>query len=260
LLTEGQRKEIVKTITTSSPRSFGYDEDYWTTYILGALIKEQYNVFYKSKTSLYLFFKEAKFTYHKPDKQYKNRNQETIDNWLTHNKSKIQEALNDENTVVLVEDEMMLSTQTTTQKIWLPLGEFPKIDVSSKRQNRCIYGFLNIKTGHEHAFKTLRANSEESCGVLEKIGSLYKNQKILLIWDNASWHKSEKIKEFLQKTKHSFHLIQFPPYAPDLNPQEHVWKAGRSHVSHNEFIENIDQATNRFVKYLNDSFFEYKFL
>lgn len=260
LLTENQRQEIIKTLTTLSPKDFGFNEDYWKTCILARLIKEQYNVQYKSRTSLYLFFKEAKFTYHKPDKQYKNRNQETIDIWVANNAPVIQEALEDKNSVVLVADEMMLSTQTTTQKIWIPRGEYPKIDVSNKREVRCVYGVLNIKTTREHAFKTMRANSEESCNVLDKIGDIYKGKKITLIWDNAPWHKSVSVKKFLNETKHSFHLIQLPPYAPDLNPQEHVWKSGRTQVTHNHFIEDIDKATNQFIRFLNNSFFDYKFL
>ena len=260
LLTKNQRNEVIKILTTSSPRIFGYDSDYWAPYMLATIIKEQYNVQYKSKTSIHLFFKEAKFTYHKPDKQYKNRNQQVIVDWRKNNKSIIEEALNDEKNVVLVEDEMMLSTQTTTQAIWLPAGEYPKIDVSSKREIRCIYGFLNVKTGKEHAFKTLRANSEESCKVLEKIGNIYKDKKIFLIWDNASWHKSEEVKNFLRTTKHSFYLINFPPYAPELNPQEHVWKTGRSQVTHNNFIADIDKASNQFLHYLNNTIFDYKFL
>lgn len=260
LLTKNQRLEIIKILTSTTPKPFGFEYEHWTTSILGMIIKEQYGVQYKSKTSLYLIFKEAKFTYHKPDKQYKNRDQRTIDEWIKKNKSIINEALYDPNIVVLVEDEMMLSTQTTTQKIWLPQGEFPKIDISSKRQLRCIYGFLNIETGHQHAFKALGANSEESCLALEKIGNIYKNKKILLIWDNAPWHKSQQIKSFLHYTKHKFHLIQFPPYSPELNPQEHVWKTGRANVTHNTFIENIDKATDDFVDFLNNTFFEYKFI
>lgn len=177
LLTKGQRLEVIKVVTTLTPRSFGFEDDYWSTYILGILIQEQYGVHYKSKTPLYLIFKEAKFTYHKPDQQYKNRNPQAIDEWIVKNSPIINEAMNDINTVVLVEDEMMLSTQTTTQKIWLPQGEFPKIDVSSKRQVRCVYGFLNIRTGKEHAFKALGANSDESCKALGKIGNIYKNKK-----------------------------------------------------------------------------------
>jgi len=259
LLTEGQRKEIVNMLQNSSPRAFGYSEDYWEIYMLARLIKEQYNVHYKSKTSYYIFFKEAKFTYHKPDKQYKKRDQEAIDNWKKTYFPIIKNFFNEEKTVVLFEDEMMLSTQTTTQKIWLPRGEFPKIDVTSKREIRCVYGFLDLKTGHEHAFKALRANSEETCKILEKIGNVYKNYKIIIVWDNAPWHKSAQVKEFLSKTKHSFYLMQFPPYAPELNPQEHVWKAGRTNVSHNTFIDDIDKATDKFIGFLNDTIFDYKF-
>ena len=260
LLTKGQRQEIIRTITTTTPKIFGIDEDYWTTAILGALIKEQYGVQYKSRTPLSILFKNAQFTYHKPDKQYRSRNQQAIDQWAKKNTPIIKDALATPKTVVLVADEMMLSTQTTTQKIWLPKGDFPKIDVSSNRKIRCIYGALNIKSGREHAFKNRGANSEASCDFLNQLGNLYKGYKIVLIWDNASWHKSSAIKSFLTITKHNFHLINFPPYAPELNPQEHVWKHGRSHVTHNAFIDNIDKATDQFIQFLNNEHFDYKFL
>lgn len=260
LLTRGQRNEVVKTLKMATPRSFGIDEDYWNTAILGRLIKEQYGVHYKSRTSVTLLFKEARFTYHKPDKQYKARNQERIDQWLKEKAPMIREACNDPNTVVLVADEMMLTTKTTTQKIWLPKGEFPKIDVSSKRQLRCIYGALNVNTGRQHAFKAAGANSTETRSFLEYLGKAYKGYKILLIWDNAIYHKSGIIKDFLSTTKHNFYLINFPPYAPELNPQEHVWKFGRSRVTHNTFIDNIDKATDVFIGLLNETIFDYKFV
>ncbi len=137
----------------------------------------------------------------------------------------------------------------------------PVLDpTSSNRQLRCIYGFLNLSNGKEHAFKAIGANSDETCKVLNSIGNEYKNYKIVIIWDNAIWHKSSKIKSFLAETKHKFHLIQFPPCAPDLNPQEHVWKSGRSNVSRNRFIDNIDIATDEFVGFLNEQIFDYKFL
>ena len=142
---------------------------------------------------------------------------------------------------------MILSTQTTFQKIWLPEGSYPKIDIANIRKRRGVYGFLDVKTGNEYAFKTEKINSEETRKILDKIGEKYKDKKILLIWDGAPWHRSEIIKDFLNTTKYSFQLFRFPPYAPDLNPQEHVWKAGRSHVTHNRFIENIDKATDELV-------------
>ncbi|MCX5925193.1 MAG: IS630 family transposase [Candidatus Dependentiae bacterium] len=260
LLTKGQRLEIIKNITMLTPQAFGFDEVYWTTATLSFLIKEQYNVQYKSRTPITILFKEARFTYHKPDKQYRAKDQNAIDAWKEKYKPIINDAIENEKTVVLVADEMMLSTQTTTQKIWLKKGEFPKIDVSSKRTIRCIYGALNIKNGHEHAFKAKGANSKFSCEFLNQLGDLHKGYKIVLIWDNASWHKSEEVKQFLTKTKHDFYLINFPPYSPELNPQEHVWKEGRKHITHNTFIDNIDKATDAFIHFLNEKIFDYKFI
>lgn len=259
LLTRGQREQIAKALKESTPRAFGFEEDFWTTSILAIVIKEQYGVQYKSKTSLYILFKESKFSFHKPSGKYHKYNQEEVDAWKKSMAPVIDAARVEKDTVLLAADEMILSTQTTFQKIWLPKGEYPKIDISNKRARRCIYGFLNIKTGQQHAFKTEKINSETTCKILDEIGKLYPGKKIVLVWDGAPWHRSDMIKEFLAATKFSFKLFRFPPYAPDENPQEHVWKAGRSNVTHNEYIEDIDKASDKFVKFLNTTTFAYQF-
>lgn len=260
LLTKSQREELIAIIKTKKPSEFGYDSDFWITLLLGDFIEKRYGVKYKSRTSLYLIFKESHFSYHKPETKYKKKDEAREKEWIKENKNRIDALLQEENTVVFTADEMILSTQTTTQKIWLPKGEYPKIDVAVKRDRRIVYGFFNPKTGKVHAFKTKYANSENTCLVLEKLASLYPGKKIVIIWDNASWHRSQFIKDFLSKTSHNFFLIQFPPWAPELNPQEHVWKAGRSAISHNVFIKNIDDITDSFIDHLNSQLFNYKFL
>ena len=43
----------------------------------------------------------------------------------------------------------------------------------------------------------------------------------VVIWDNASFHKSPKLAEIL--TRAGIGLLFLPPYSPDLNPIEHFW-------------------------------------
>jgi transposase len=260
LLTRGQRTEIVRVLQKMTPRDFGYQTEHWTSTILGHLIKEQYNVAYKSKKRLYLLFREARFTYHKPGQIYRNRKQDQIDQWVLTYTPIIQKHLEEPNTVVLVGDEMVLSTQTTTQKVWIPVNTFPKIEVSNTRKNRSIYGFLNVQAGIEHAFKTAHQNSKITCFILNKLCALYPNKHIVLVWDNASWHRSKEVRAWLSTTSYHITLIAFPTYAPELNPQEHVWKEGRAAVSHNKFIENIDAASADFVAHLNKTSYQYNFL
>lgn len=262
LLTKSQIASVVRNLKITTPKNFGYKTEFWSTNILGKVIELHYNVKYHSKKKLYLIFEEAKFTYHKPGQQYRNRNQEQINQWVKDYTPIIKRHLEDSDTVVLTGDEMVLSTQTTSQKVWLPVNTFPKVDVSNVRASRSVYGFFNVKTGVEHAFKTEWQNSEVTCSVLEQVRTLYPGKKIVIVWDNAPWHRSAVVKQWLSSRTdaHQFHLIAFPPYAPELNPQEHVWKAGRAAVTHNTFIANIDTATSEFVAHLKQTLYQYDFL
>lgn len=259
LLTKQQRTQLVETIKTKQPSeidAYYQNYEYWTTGILAEYIKRTWGVAYKSKTSHYLLFKEAKFTYHKPGKVSERRNEREVEEWRSEAKRRLQEAWDDPRAVILAEDEMHLSTQTTVQKIWLPKGEYPNIEVSRKRDARSVYGFLNMKTGTEHAFKTKWQNMYITAGIIPEVRKLYPGKKILLVWDQAGWHKGCEAQNAI-KLDGNIETLYFPTAAPDENPQEHVWKSGRSHVTHNAFIQNIDAATDTFVTYLNTTVFPY---
>jgi len=262
LLTKKQRAEVIEVIKTKKPNALGSyyrHYDYWTTGVLGEYIKRTYDAEYKSKTSHYLLFKEARFTYHKPGRVSERRNEQEVEEWRVKAAKRIKQAWNDPETVILTEDEMHLSTQTTVQKIWLPQGEYPKIEIARKRDARSIYGFLNVKTGTEHAFKTKWQNMYITAGIIPEIRKLYPEKKILLIWDQAGWHRGAEAQNAIRQDG-GIETIYFPAAAPDENPQEHVWKSGRTQVTHNRFIQDIDAATNEFIHHLNTTKFPYSLL
>ena len=48
--------------------------------------------------------------------------------------------------------------------------------------------------------------------------------KLLIVWDGASIHRSQAIKDFLSAgAAKRIHLERLPGYAPDLNPDEGIW-------------------------------------
>lgn len=158
LLTKKQRVEIEAILQeTDAPKRL-YGVSFWTTGILAKHIFTTYGVSYKSRTSYYLIFKEAKFSYHKPGMVSVKRDEQAGAVWRKETEEKIKVAWNDPDTVILAEDEVILSTQTTVQKVWLPTNQFPKIESTTQRKNKSIYGFLNLKTGKEHAIAFERQN------------------------------------------------------------------------------------------------------
>ena len=69
-------------------------------------------------------------------------------------------------------------------------------------------------------------------------------RRIYLILDNAPWHKkavrlvqTEALSEY-QDIRDKMTLIFLPPYSPDLNPTEQVWRITRREVTHNTCFAN----------------------
>ena len=117
LLTRRQKDQIAKVLNLQSPSDYGFDSKLWTTAILGHLIEEQYGVKYKSKTSIYLIFKRAKFTFRKPEKQSERRNEKMISEWKKKYESIIKEECSRDDSVVLTGDEATLTSETRLQKV-----------------------------------------------------------------------------------------------------------------------------------------------
>jgi transposase len=82
---------------------------------------------------------------------------------------------------------------------------------------------------------------------------------ILLFWDRAPWHRGKPI-EKLKAENPRLQFIYFPAASPDLNPREHVWKATRKAVSHNNIEPRFAELTKRFEKHLASTTFNSTFL
>lgn len=75
-------------------------------------------------------------------------------------------------------------------------------------------------------------------------------KKLVLVVENSSTQKSLKIIEFLEESKDLVELLYDPPYSPDLNPVERVWKHIRYRVTHNIYFDTLEALKNTIVNYI----------
>lgn len=153
---------------------------------------------------------------------------------------------------------MNLNQETKTKNVWYQQGQEPIIEAKRKGESINFYGALNMKTGQCSAGKTDRQNSQTTIKFLKKLLKIYQNKKIFLIWDGAGWHKSKEIRQFLSETNRSktkLELFNFPPYTPEFNPQEHVWKALRQNITHNRLEKDFAVLIKDCLKFLNKNNF-----
>ena len=108
---------------------------------------------------------------------------------------------------------------------YAPKGKTPVLALFDTKgyQHVCIASSI-CATGD--LFFSIRDSSFKGEGIVTYRKELlaHTTQKILLIWDNASWHKSEETVAFLRsKEGKRLWVARTPPYSPERNPNEFVW-------------------------------------
>ena len=64
-------------------------------------------------------------------------------------------------------------------------------------------------------------------------------QRVVLIVDNAKYHHARLHKDWREENAGRFELAYLPPYSPDLNPIERVWKLVRRNRLHNCYFQSL---------------------
>ena len=156
-------------------------------------------------------------------------------------------------------DEASLYLQATLRVVWASRGHTPVVKLDPSRKSTHFYGALNLLTGQEIAMQSPIMNAEISALFLQKLLTAIPEVPIILLWDRAPWHRGSEITQLLEDNPR-LQIIRFPTAAPDLNPQEHVWKATRQAVSHNHASKNLNTLAQDFETYLTSTTFPCSFL
>lgn len=161
--------------------------------------------------------------------------------------------------MILAEDEASLYLQATVAQVWAPRRQPPVARTHPQRDKTSFYGTLDLVTGREIATESPNMNGAATVEHLTKVLDTYPGRSILLFLDRASWHKGLLVREFLAANPR-LEVMYFPVAAPDLNPQEHVWKATRRAISHNHAQRHLPDLADKFAAHLKALTFHSSFL
>ena len=156
--------------------------------------------------------------------------------------------------MILAEDEASLYLQATLMRVWALKGQTPVIWSTPSREKVCFYGTLNLLTGQVIVTRTATMNSEATAHHLQAVLSAYPQAPLLLLWDRAKWHGGEAVRQVLAPNPR-LEVMKLPVAAPDLNPQEQVWKATRRAVSHNHQDGKLPSLADTFEAHLSENTF-----
>ncbi|HET0156683.1 TPA: IS630 family transposase [Streptococcus pneumoniae] len=123
---------------------------------------------------------------------------------------------------------------------WSPIGVGPHVHSHYIREFRYCYGAVDAHTGESFFLRAGGCNTEWMNVFLEELSQAYPDDYFLLVMDNAIWHKSSTLKI---PTNIGFAFI--PPYTPEMNPIEQVWKEIRKRGFKNKAFRTLEDVMNQ---------------
>jgi transposase len=135
----------------------------------------------------------------------------------------------DEETSVLVEDETILKRFPPLRRMWQPVGEQRAVWVPEENDDFTLYGSLDLTSGHTYIEAFEKGRSDYTIEYLESLLEETAG-KVLLIWDQATWHTSGQVTEWLDGTDR-IETYLLPVRSPEANPMEDLWRELKEQVA-----------------------------
>ena len=252
-LTKEQREEIKETLKkpNSLPSAF------WSVPKLKEYITAKYGVVYESDRSYHHLFEISSYSFKLPEGFNKRRDEDLVKTRMLEIKRKIKK-LEDTHEIFFA-DECSLHFATEYRKAWLPKNQKTILQVNTSLERQNYFGAWNMTSHKEELIPLVWQNTETIIGALQELQKRYPNKLLCIIWDNAGWHRSKELRSHLG-TGNQFEnitLLWLPPYAPDKNPQEHIWKYGKG-ATKNQSPSTFKELKTLFQNSIANKIFDYK--
>lgn len=134
---------------------------------------------------------------------------------------------------------------------WILKGERKAVATTGKQRRLNFMGGICLN-GHRIVYQQAdQVNADSIALFLSQLRKMNPGKyKIHIIWDNAGYHRDQEIKNFAKSLAIKLHYL--PPYSPNLNPIERLWKIMHEHVTYNKYYESFSDFTEATVNFFRN--------
>jgi transposase len=154
--------------------------------------------------------------------------------------------------VAYFEDEVDIHLNPRIGRDWMLPGQ-QKLILTPGQNRKCYLAGAQRVQGNGLVFvSSARKNSELFLALLEKLRKHHpRAHRIHLVLDNYGIHSSRRVKEYLRKRGELFRLHFLPPYCPEHNDIERLWREVHANVTRNHRCKTIEELLRRVTWYLH---------
>ena len=143
---------------------------------------------------------------------------------------------------LMFQDEARFGRISACCYCWCPKPLRPLVRAMLTHQYVYAYAAVSPLDGRMDSLVLPHVNSQCMQIFLTEIAARYPTENIVMVLDGAGWHRSQQI-----VLPPNLRLLYLPPYAPELNPVEHVWDDLREKHFHNRTFDSLDALEEHLV-------------
>ena len=140
----------------------------------------------------------------------------------------------------MFQDEAGFGKINKPRYCWREKGVRPIVPCHHIREYRYAYGVVEPVTGESFFLVLPYCNTTCMNVFFKELSKQYKDDMILLCCDGAAWHKSKEL-----VVPKNIVLFFIPPYTPEMNPIEQIWKELRKRGFKNETFASLSKVIDR---------------
>lgn len=145
------------------------------------------------------------------------------------------------------EDEARFGRINNIQRCWCMKGIIPSVKQQLIREYTYVFNAVCPETGNTCSLIMPTADTETMGIFLETLAAQQAEERIILCMDKAGWHTTQKL-----KVPENIIVWHLPPYSPELNPVELIWRELRAKYFNNKTFETLDDVDDNLVIAIND--------
>lgn len=135
---------------------------------------------------------------------------------------------------LMFQDEARFGRLAKPKRCWATAGCRPVMANGYEREFTYVYGAVSPVEGEMEWMLCREMNTERMTQFLAQVSARYHDEFIVMVLDGASSHKAKAL-----ILPENIALIPLPAYAPELNPQEHLWDELREKEFPNRVFESM---------------------
>ena len=133
------------------------------------------------------------------------------------------------------------------ESCWAAAGHRPNVKNHHIRERCYLFGAVKPHNGNTSFLITPNCNKEWMGEFLKALAEQYHDEPILLMLDNAVWHKAKAL-----KVPSNIELFFIPPYTPEMNPIESLWKIIRRMGFKNRAFDSLKKVEDHLEKVIKE--------